>query len=296
MKVEHRLRLAQLDRREGAEQDGCGDEETDDAAARPAPVAAAQQPEHEGEQSTRQREETRQVEGPVLLVARLDELAQTGGNAGYADRDVDEEDPAPAHVRRECAADERPDRDRHPDRSAPEPESRAALAAVELLGDDRERDREHPGAADPLRSSGNDQPKWRRRRPTERRGHREEPDRDEEHPLAAEQVTERAGVEHHRREGQRVRVHDPLQVGERGVQLLLDVRQRDVDYGDVEEEHEHRHAHHGQHAPFPLHSGETNQAGVDYGATKGQPGWRSRGYCRVRSRGRRKIGVRRWPG
>ena len=82
----------------------------------------------------------------------------------------------------------------------------------------------------------------------------EERDRHEEDPLAAEQVAERARVEHRRREGERVGVHDPLQVGEGGVQLLVDIRQRDVDYRDVEEQHEDRHAHHDQHAPFPLHS------------------------------------------
>src|SRR4029077_17973732 len=108
-------------------------------------------------------------------------------------------------------------------------------------------------------------------------------------------VPERAGVQQRRREGKCVRVHDPLQVGEGGGELLVDVLQRDVDYRDVEEQHEHRYAHHRQDAPFPLHSGETNEAGVDYGATKGQQGWRSRGYWGVRRRGR-PIAVRQWPG
>src|SRR5207248_5622184 len=129
----------------------------------------------------------------------------------------------------------------------------------------------------------------------QRRGDGEQPDRDEEDALPPEQVTERAGVEDGRGERQRVRIDDPLQVGERRVELRLDVRQRNVDYRDVEEEHEHRDAHHGQHAPLPLHWRQTNGEGVPYGAAKGQPGWRSRGYCRVRSRGRR-IRARTWPG
>ena len=237
------------------------------------------QPEHEREQPAGQRHEPGQVEASVLLV-RATRAARgcRPRDAGDPDRDVDEEDPAPADVRRQRAADERPDRHRHPDGRAPDPEGRAALAAVELLRDDRERDGEHPGAADPLRAAREDQPERRLRRAAERRGGGEERDRDEEDPLAAEQVAERARVEHRRRERERVRVHDPLQIGEGGVQLLVDVRQRDVDYRDVEEQHEHRHAHHDQHAPFPLHSGETNRGGVGYGATKGQQGWRSRGY------------------
>src|SRR5206468_137558 len=70
---------------------------------------------------------------------------------------------------------------------------------------------------------------------------------------ASPPVAERAGVEHRRGQGERVRVHDPLQIGEGGAQLLVDLRQRDVDYRDVEEQHEDRHAHHDQDAPFPLH-------------------------------------------
>ena len=75
----------------------------------------------------------------------------------------------------------------------------------------------------------------------------------EEDALASEQVAERAGVEQRGREGERVGVHDPLEIGEGGVQLLLDVRQRDVDYRDVEEQHEDRHADDDQDPPFPLH-------------------------------------------
>ena len=67
-----------------------------------------------------------------------------------ADRQVDEEDPAPAEPGRQRAPDERPDRDRSADRRAPDPEGRPALLAVELLREDRERDREHDRPADAL--------------------------------------------------------------------------------------------------------------------------------------------------
>ena len=125
---------------------------------------------------------------------------------------------------------------------------------MELLRDDRERDGEHARAADPLRTARDDQPGRRLRCAAEGRGDGEEPDRNQEHPLAAEQVAERAGVEHRRRERKRVRVDDPLKIGEGGVQLLLDVGQRNVDYRDVEEQHEHRNTHDDEDAPFPLHS------------------------------------------
>ncbi len=251
--VEHRRLPPQLDHAEGDEQHGRGDEEADDAPARPAPVAAAKEAEHEREQAARECDEAGHVEAAGFLVARLVQDAQTGRDAGDPDREVDEEDPTPADVGRERASDERPDRDGSTDRRAPDPERGAPLAAVELLRDDRERDGEHRGPADSLHTPRHDQPVRRLRRAAQGRSQREEGDPAEEDTLASSYVAERAGVEQRRREGKGVGVDDPLQIGEGGVQLLVDVRQRDVDYGDVEEQHEDRHAHDDEDAPFPLH-------------------------------------------
>src|SRR5206468_2110185 len=90
------------------------------------------------------------VEPAVMLVARLVEIGSRAGDAERADREVDVEDPAPPGVLGEDSADERADRDREADRRAPDPEGGAALASVELLGEDRERDGEHHGSADSL--------------------------------------------------------------------------------------------------------------------------------------------------
>ena len=59
---------------------------------------------------------------------------------------------------------------------------------------------------------------------------------------------ERARREQHRGEHQRVGVHDPLEVGEAGVQLSLDVRQRHVHHRDVQQQHEGAEAY-GQQGP-----------------------------------------------
>ena len=109
------------------------------------------------------------------------------------------------------------------DRRAPDPEGRAALLAVELLREDRERDGEHDRPADALDAAGEVEEERGGGCAAERRGDREERDADEEDPLSAEQVAQRAGVQHRRREHQGIGVDHPLEVGEGGVELLLDI-------------------------------------------------------------------------
>ena len=91
----------------------------------------------------------------------------------------------------------------------------------------------------------------------EGRGEREEADAGDEDPLAAEQVAERAGVQRAAGEQQGVGVDHPLEVGEGGMEVPLDARQRDIDDRDVEEEHEDGDADDDEGPPLPLHSVET---------------------------------------
>ena len=81
-------------------------------------------------------------------------------------------------------------------------------------------------------------------------GDGEEGEPDDEDPLAAEQVGERAGGEHAGREREGVRVDDPLQLGERRIEVLLHRRQGDVHDRDVEQEHENRRADGDQRPPL----------------------------------------------
>ena len=91
------------------------------------------------------------------------------------------------------------------------------------------------------------------RQPAEQRREREQPDPDHEQPPPAEAVGERAHGQGEGGERQRVGVDHPLQPGEVGVELLLDVGQRDVDDGDVEQQHERRQADREQAPPLTLH-------------------------------------------
>ena len=79
-------------------------------------------------------------------------------------------------------------------------------------------------------------------RPQSERREREDDDADEEEEPAAVAVGERAGGQDQRCERERVGVDHPLQPGQARVQVALDVRQRDVDDRDVEQEHERRRA------------------------------------------------------
>ena len=83
------------------------------------------------------------------------------------------------------AADQRPDRDRAADRRAPDAEGRRPVVAVELLADQRQRGREHPGAADSLQAAGEVEEGRVAGDPAEERGEREDPEADREDAAAA---------------------------------------------------------------------------------------------------------------
>ncbi|CAA9552762.1 MAG: hypothetical protein AVDCRST_MAG49-1931, partial [uncultured Thermomicrobiales bacterium] len=108
------------------------------------------------------------------------------------DRHVDQEDPVPAGVLDEQAADDRAerqagDRDRRPDA-----ERAAALLRREGLGDQGERERHDQRRADPLQGPHRDQDLDALGEGGDQRGAGEDGDADQEPAPAAEPVTEAA--------------------------------------------------------------------------------------------------------
>ena len=83
----------------------------------------------------------------------------------------------------------------------------------------------------------------------EERGDGEEDDAREEDALAPGEVAGAAAEEEEAAEHQRVGVDDPLQVGVRHVEVLLDRRQRDVHDRRVEDDHELRQADEDEDEP-----------------------------------------------
>jgi len=248
--LEHRRLPAPLEQEEGREQQGAAGQHSQDQPARPALLVAAEQREHEHEQRAAQRDEAQPVDPSVLLVAGLAELDCRDEGRRGSDRDVHEEDPAPGKPRGQSAADERADGNGDTGRRSPDAEGGPAFASVELLRQEGEGGREHDRPADSLSRAREDEEERRGRGAAERGGGREEEDAADEDALPSEQIGERSCVEHEGREGQRVRVDHPLEVGEAGVQRSRDGRQRDVHDRDVEEQHEDRRADHDQGPPF----------------------------------------------
>ena len=163
------------------------------------------------------------------------------GKDADADREVDEEDPRPAQVRGEDAAEQHADGaadagDRAPHRERDIP----VVSLTEGRDDDRERRRCEQCAAEPLQCPREDQLAFRRGEPGQQRGEREQPHPCHEHAPATEQVGETAAQQERAAEEDRVGGDHPLQALLREVQVVLDRRQRDVHHRDVEDDHELR--------------------------------------------------------
>ena len=96
------------------------------------------------------------------------------------------------------------------------------------------------------------------RRPACSRGQREEGKTGGEEPAAAEAVGQRPEGQDGRGERERVRIDDPLQAGEAGVEVLGDARERGVDDRDVEHEHRGRGADDRERPASGIHGMESS--------------------------------------
>jgi hypothetical protein len=170
-----------------------------------------------------------------------------GCDGREADRDVDVEHRPPPEAGRQRTADRRADRERRPDRRAVDRERTRPLTGIgERVREQGEGGGEEDGAAEPLHgASGVEHADAADDGAPEGRA-REEDEAAGEDPPAPEAVGDRAGGEDDGGERERVRVHDPLQAGDAGVEAGRDLRQRRVDDGDVEHEHRRREADDGE--------------------------------------------------
>ncbi len=142
--------------------------------------------------ASREGDQPREVDPLRVLGGDVDQLQLGQRDRGDPDRDVDEEDPLPAEVLGDDAADEGADRDRAADRRSPDAERRRPVFAVELLPDQRQRGGEHPGAADPLQPACEVEQGRITGDPAEERGEGEDGEPDREDAPAAKPVAERA--------------------------------------------------------------------------------------------------------
>ena len=187
-----------------------------------------------------------------------------------ADGDVEPEDPVPRDAVDDRAADQRAGRDGDAGDAGPDAERHAALAFGERRGQQRQRQRRDDRAADALDGAGRDQRVGGRGQRGRRGGGGEQPEAEPEHAAAAEPVAERRPGQEQHRERQRVRVHEPLQVVDRGAQVAPDARQGGRHDEVVEHRHEQREAGHDQrvdtlaiHRPTPCNHRITRRVVID---------------------------------
>ena len=159
-----------------------------------------------------------------------------------ADRDVDEEHPAPRELLDQDPAEQRAGRAAGTCDRAPHADRARELRAGERRHDDRERRGREDRAAEALDGACRGEPRVARREAAGEARAREDRESEDEHPLLAEQVRGAAAEEEEAREREDVGVHDPLQARRGVVQVATDRRQRDVHDGDVEDDHELRDA------------------------------------------------------
>lgn len=173
----------------------------------------------------------------VPWIARLRHVSQGDRHAQRRERKVDQEHPAPAGSVDEPAADERADRRSDATEARPHADGPRSLVGMKAGLDDGERARRQQRAADTLQGTREDQHSCGRRETAQQRAEREPDHPDDEDPAAAVTVAERATQENQPGQRDRVRVTDPLQGRQWGVQVVADVRQRDIDDGGVQQRH-----------------------------------------------------------
>jgi hypothetical protein len=230
-----------------ASRDHAEAEQRQHARVGPAPVGRLIERQQQRDQAGRERRHADVVEplvGPAA--AALADVAP-GDQAGQCgDRQVGEQDPAPAQRVGEHAADQRPGRvaeaGRPDDQRARE---RGPLGRQDVVGH-AEHGGPHQRAADPHQRSAGDQPELVLGCAREQGEGGEDRRADEEHAPAPEHVGQAAAADDQHAEHERVGVDHPLDGRDVRVELLLDLRQCDAERGHVVGDHEHRDRHRPQ--------------------------------------------------
>ena len=182
----------------------------------------------------------RQVE-PVPLPRGLGKHPRREKRGRQPDRHVDEQHPPPGRVGSQQAPGDQADRaagDAHRGVQAHRPVPGWALG--EGGRDQRERGRRDRRRADSLDGAGREQPRLGGGEPASQRSRREQQQPGDEHLTAAKQVPGPARQQQQPAEGQRVGADHPFQAGAGKAQRPLDVRERHVDNGRVQQHHQLR--------------------------------------------------------
>ena len=184
-----------------------------------------------------------------MHVAALRHERDDAEDAQQTDRQVDVEDPAPAVVFGQPAAQHRP-HDRAENRAHPEHRHRRAVPLRRVDAQERRlRQRDQPGAGHPLKGPEHHQFAEARRDPAQRRGDREANHRAEKDVFDPEAPGHPPGQRHHHRGADDIRGQRPGDLVLRRRQAALHMRQCDVEDRIVDPLHDvGEHDRQRQHA------------------------------------------------
>ena len=182
------------------------------------------------------------VDAARLGGLRLGDVAEGQDHGHQTDRDVDPEDRPPPDRVDEQAPDNRAQGHADPDDGAPDPDGlRPLLGVGERVGDDRHGDRVEHRAADGLdHAEDHQRGQVGGQAAQEGAGHEGE-EADHEGPAAAQAVGRGARQHEEAGQDQGVGVDRPLQAGDRGVEVVADGGQGDVDDGHVQAHDQQAH-------------------------------------------------------
>jgi hypothetical protein len=181
------------------------------------------------------------------------QVGQRAGQGDHGEHEVDVQAPAPRKVLGEYPAQDQPDGAPAGSDRAVHPEGLPPLARIpERAGQHAERGGRENGAEGTLQRPGRDQDLERAGGTTDRGGDGEADQARDEHPFAAEHVTQPPAHQQQAPERQRVRRHHPLPVAIGEAQRLLGGRQRDVHNRRIQHHHQLGDGNDNQDQPAPV--------------------------------------------
>lgn len=153
----------------------------------------------------------------------------------------------------EDAADDEPERGRRAGNRSPQPEGAGAFGPSGEVGrDERERGRRGERRPQPLDGPRPEQPARGRGEPADQRGHAEQRDAGDEDPAAADDVPRPPAEQEQPAEGDGVGVEHPGQALGGEAERVVDLGERDVHDGDVEDQHELAEQQGGEYEAGPV--------------------------------------------
>ncbi|AEK61011.1 hypothetical protein CFU_1179 [Collimonas fungivorans Ter331] len=205
--------------------------------------AGAGQAEHQRRTADCRQQEADPVERHGIVAAQVFDIARRQVDAEDADRNIDEEDPAPVEIGSDETAQRRPDHRPQQGRDGQVAERAHQFRLGGGAQDHQPSDRHHHGAAHALQEAGRDKLRQRIRHAAQDRAEHEHADRAAEHGARAEAIRHPAADRDEHRQADQVGSHRQLQCDRAFSHVARHHWQRGGDHGGVHVFHEQGACH-----------------------------------------------------